>query len=132
MSRQRAANNTNIVANAMMDPAFSRLRNHQVGYYNDAHVAPSAEPDRTLPHLKYNYVMGDVSACGGGGGGGGRWAGSTWTRERAEPRNHFLAHRRGVQGCGPAAVAEAHCLFSTLRRRGNTAVSETQQRRTAP
>lgn len=78
-----------------------------------AHVAPSTEPDRTLPHLKYNYVMGDVSACGGGGGGGVRWAGSTWTGERAESRIHFPAQRQGVQGCGPAAVAEAHCLLST-------------------
>lgn len=36
------------------------------------------ESNHTLPHLKYNYVMGDVSACGGGGG---RWAGTTWTKE---------------------------------------------------
>lgn len=88
MSPQRAANNTNTIANAMMDPCFFffivRLRNHQVGYYNDAHVAP----DRTLPHLKYNYVMGDVSACGGGGGSGRR----TRRRRRALGREH-LDHR---------------------------------------
>lgn len=56
-----------------------RLRNCQVGYYNNVHVASFLpESNHTLPHLKYNYVMGDVSACGGGGG---RWAGTTWTKE---------------------------------------------------
>lgn len=56
-----------------------RLRNCQVGYYNNVHVASFlSESNHTLPHLKYNYVMGDVSACGGGGG---RWAGTTWTKE---------------------------------------------------
>lgn len=80
---------------------IGRLRNRQVGHYNNVHVASFLpESNHTLPHLKYNYVMGDVSACGGGGG---RWAGTTWTKE---DRTRFARkRRRRVRGRGPGRRA---------------------------
>lgn len=55
----------------------------------------------SLPHLKYNYVICDVTKCGGG-----RWAGTTWTKEEST-RFHFNAETTHLVGSGPGRLAEA-------------------------
>ncbi|MEQ2222648.1 hypothetical protein ILYODFUR_028439 [Ilyodon furcidens] len=72
---------------------FSLLHNCQAGYCDDLHVVILSYQNPITPssHLKHNYVMGDVSPCGGG-----LWAGTTLTVRELNTVS-FQSRNDGVQ-----------------------------------